>query len=170
MGEESTDACQQSEDIGPSCATVCARRMMTCNPCAMKAATTSFSALTWALTQAGNSVMTGLCASNTAVKNGFPPTKEGQLAFVSSPQAAQPVVPTNNRPGWFGALCGTLPEDNFRLFFCRAPNFDLVAQQRGYTDACQVPAWTREFEKTGNTLSVSATWGALCFCERRLQR
>lgn len=171
MTDENTDACQQSEDVGPSCATVCSRRIMTCNPCAMKAATTSFAALMWALTQAGNSVTASACAADYATKAGFPLTdnpKDQVLAFLNSPAASAPFVPSNSYAGWNGELCGTLPEDNFRLYFCNPPNYDLVAQKYGYTDPCQVPSWTRDYTTFKTDSFPGATSGALCFCERTL--
>ena len=176
MRNENTDACQRDEDEGPSCATVCSRRMMTCNPCAMKAATTSPSAVVWALTQAGNSLIANQCAETFASDFGFTvgqglfaaPTKETVLAFLNSPQASAPWVPNNSKPGWNGELCGTLPEDNFSLFFCRPPNYDLVAQKFGYTDPCQVPTWRRDYTTFSANDIPGATSGALCFCERTL--
>jgi hypothetical protein len=173
MRAENTDACQQIDAIGPSCATVCARRSMRCNPCAMKASTTSFAALIWALTQAGNNAIADACGVNYAydIVTGtyrFPPTKEGFLAFLSTPQASAPWTPTGQVPGWNGEYCGTLPENNMSLFFCEPPNYDIVLPKYGYADPCQVPTWTRDYTTLANTQSLGfpgATSGALCYCE-----
>jgi hypothetical protein len=99
------------------------------------------------------------------------PSQENILAFINSTAASAP-FPQNSGafPGWNGELCGTLPEDNFSLYFCVPPNYDLVAQKYGYTDPCQVPTWRRDYTTLGNTQQFpGATSGALCFCEGALQ-
>lgn len=134
--------CQRDADTGPSCAVVCARRGMMCDPCAMKASTADYNAFSWAVTQAGDSSLAKIC------------TPEPGFATASGAGT-----------GYFGYLCGTSEDDNFVLYSCNLPNYDqLRGQDEAWTDACQVPTWRVGRDVFPGTDSVGAQGGALCYC------
>jgi hypothetical protein len=153
MLEDPDSTCQQDSQTGPTCAVACARRGMTCNPCAMTAATANFKSFAWAASQAGQNGIVNACRLRDAALNG----PKVDISQVSLPKGAG--------TGWFGYICGVREDDNFSLYGCNAPDYaSLVAQ--GYSDACQVPTWRvgRNVLPGIGADEVGAEGGALCFC------
>jgi len=49
-----SQACLSASAAGPTCATLCARELMRCDPCAMQASAKTYTTLLWAEVQSGN--------------------------------------------------------------------------------------------------------------------
>lgn len=139
--------CQRNDQEGPSCAVVCARRGMACNPCAMKAATANLNSFAWAASQAGNNAIALICGTAQAQRGGGS------------------TLPKGAGTGWFGYICSSTPDDNFLLYACNAPDYDKLATDEKYFNACEVPTWrigSDVFNPPGTF--VGAQGGALCYC------
>jgi hypothetical protein len=152
MLEDPDSTCQQDSQTGPTCAVACARRGMTCNPCAMTAATANFESFAWAASQAGQNDIVDACRNSDGIANA--PLNISQVPLKKGAGT-----------GWFGYICGVRQSDNFVLYNCNAPDYaSLVAQ--GYSDACQVPTWRvgRDVNSGISADQVGAQGGALCFC------
>ena len=145
LADGGASVCDKVDSEGPTCAVVCARRGMACDPCAMKSATVDLNTFGWAATQAGDSELYKACKT-----------------YVDTTNA--PGLTKGAGTGYWGYVCDG-SADSLVLYSCNLPDYDkLKTQNERYSDACQVPTYRKGRDLFPDIQFVGAQTGALCYC------